>query len=211
MRIAVISETSAADKNIDIITALDGFGHEVVNAGMKKSGEQPDLSYIHTGLMAAILLNTGAVDFVVGGCGTGQGFLNSVMQYPGVSCGLISSPLDAWLFMQINGGNCISLQLNQGYGWAGNENLKFIFEKLFCVEKGFGYPPHRREPQRQSRLLLEKLNNLTHKNMLEIIPLLPEEVIGPVISYPDFLGLIESGGKTGRPILSALRKRAQRS
>jgi hypothetical protein len=133
------------------------------------------------------------------------------MQYPGISCGLITSPLDGWLFMQINGGNCISLQLNQGYGWACNENLRFIFEKLFSVEKGFGYPPHRREPQKQSRLLLEKLNNLTHKNMLEIIPLLPEEVINPVISYPGFLHLIESDGKTGQPILSALRKRAPRS
>jgi ribose 5-phosphate isomerase RpiB len=208
MRIAVISETSAADKNADIIAALDGFGHRVVNAGMKKAGEQPELSYLHTGLMAAILLDTGTVDFVVGGCGTGQGFLNSVMQYPGISCGLIGSPLDSWLFMQINGGNCVSLRLNQGYGWAGGVNLKFIFEKLFFVEKGFGYPPHRREPQKQSRLLLEKLSNLTHKNMLEIIPLLPEEVIKPVISYPDFLHLIESGGKAGRPILSALRKRA---
>ena len=211
MRIAVISETSAGDKNCDIIAALDGFGHEVINAGMKKAGEQPELSYIHTGLMAAILLNAGTVDLVVGGCGTGQGFLNSVMQYPGVSCGLIGSPLDAWLFMQINGGNCISLQLNQGYGWAGDVNLKFIFEKLFSVEKGFGYPPHRREPQKQSRVLLEKLNNLTHKNMLEIIPLLPEEVIDPVIKYPHFLRLIESEGKTGQPILSALRKRAQHS
>ena len=208
MRIAVISETSAADKNIDIITALDGFGHKVVNAGMKKTGEQPELSYIHTGLMAAILLNAKAVDFVVGGCGTGQGFLNSVMQYPGISCGLISSPLDGWLFMQINGGNCISLRLNQGYGWAGDVNLRFIFEKLFNVEKGFGYPPHRREPQRHSRLLLEKLNNLTHKNMLEIIPLLPEEVINPVISYPDFLPLLGSSPKDGQPLLSALRKGA---
>ena len=208
MRIAVVSEISAADKNIDIMTALDGLGHEVVNVGMKKGGEEPELSYIHTGLMAAILLNAATVDFVVGGCGTGQGFLNSVMQYPGVSCGLIRSPLDAWLFMQINGGNCISLGLNQGYGWAGDVDLKFIFEKLFSVEKGFGYPPQRREPQRQSRLLLEKLNNLTHKNMLEIIPLLPEDIISTVVNYPGFLPLIKSSPKAGQPILSALRKRA---
>ena len=211
MRIAVVSEISAADKNIDIMTALDGLGHEVVNVGMKKGGEEPELSYIHTGLMAAILLNAATVDFVVGGCGTGQGFLNSVMQYPGVSCGLIRSPLDAWLFMQINGGNCISLGLNQGYGWAGDVDLKFIFEKLFSVEKGFGYPPQRREPQRQSRLLLEKLNNLTHKNMLEIIPLLPEDIISTVVNYPGFLPLIKSSPKAGQPILSALLKRAQRS
>ncbi len=41
------------------------------------------------------------------------------MQYPGVSCGLIADPLDAWLFSMINAGNCISLALNKGYGWAG--------------------------------------------------------------------------------------------
>ncbi|MGA9049620.1 MAG: RpiB/LacA/LacB family sugar-phosphate isomerase [Dehalococcoidia bacterium] len=211
MRIAVISETSAVDKNVDIMAALDGLGHEVINVGMKKSGEQTELSYIHTGLMAAILLNAGTVDFVVGGCGTGQGFLNSVMQYPGVSCGLIRSPLDGWLFMQINGGNCISLGLNQGYGWAGEVDLKFIFEKLFSVERGFGYPPHRRDPQRQSRLLLEKLSKLTHKNMLEIIPLLPEDIVSTVVNYPGFLPLIESSAKSDQAILSSLRKRSQRS
>jgi hypothetical protein len=33
-----------------------------------------------------------AVDFVVGGCGTGLGYLNAVMQYPGVVCGHLLSP-----------------------------------------------------------------------------------------------------------------------
>jgi len=116
MRIAVINETSAANRNADILAALHGRGHEIVNAGMKESGAQPELTYIHTGLMAALLLNLKRVDFVVGGCGTGQGFLNSVMQYPGVVCGHVLNGLDAWLFAQINGGNCISLALNQGYG-----------------------------------------------------------------------------------------------
>ena len=166
MRIAVINETSAADRNADILAALDGLGHEVINAGMRKSGEKPELSYIHTGLMAAVLLNAGTVDFVVGGCGTGQGFLNSVMQYPGVTCGHIITPLDAWLFAQINGGNCVSLMLNQSYGWAGDINLKFIFEKLFSVQSGLGYPEHRKEAQQASRLLLHDLNVITHHDCL---------------------------------------------
>ena len=38
MRIAVVNETSAADKNADILAALDGRGHEVINAGMVKTG-----------------------------------------------------------------------------------------------------------------------------------------------------------------------------
>ena len=89
MRIAVVNETSAADRNADILAALQGRGHEVINAGMTKNGQPPELTYIHTGLIAAILLNLKRVDLVVGGCGTGQGFLNSAMQYPGVVCGHI--------------------------------------------------------------------------------------------------------------------------
>ena len=57
MRIAVISETSAGDKNKDIITALDGYGHEIFNIGMKKTGEAPELTYIETGLLVALSLN----------------------------------------------------------------------------------------------------------------------------------------------------------
>ncbi len=207
MKIAVISETSAGDRNQDILAALQGYGHEVINAGMNKSGAKPELSYIHTGLMSAILLNAGVVDFVVGGCGTGQGFMNSVMQYPGISCGLIISPLDAWLFTQINGGNCVSLALNQGYGWAGEINLRFIFEKIFSVERGAGYPEHRREAQRMSRLLLNKINQVTHREMSEIIDQIPEEVILPVITYPGFIDLLESSSIMDKNILNALQRR----
>ena len=99
--------------------------------------------------MAALLLNLRAVDFVVGGCGTGLGFLNSVMQYPGVFCGHLLSPLDAFLFARINAGNCVSLALNQGYGWAGEVNLRLMFDALFTPEAGSGYPPQRAEPQSQ--------------------------------------------------------------
>ena len=208
MRVAVINEISAADKNGNILTALDGLGHQVVNAGMQKVGGGPELSYINTGFMAAALLNAKAVDYVIGGCGTGQGFLISVMQYPGVTCGHILTPLDAWLFTQINGGNCISLALNQGYGWAGEVNLRFIFEKLFSVESGIGYPEHRREPQRASRLLLHDVNAATHQGMPAIIDRLPDEVVKPVTAYPGFLETLEKYGDKSTGILAALKKRS---
>jgi ribose 5-phosphate isomerase RpiB len=177
LRIAVVSETSAGDKNKDIIEALSGYGHEIYNIGMKKSGDTPELTYIETGLIAAMALNYKKADLVVGGCGTGIGFLNSVMQYPGVFCGLIADPLDAWLFAQINGGNCISLALNKGYGWAGDMNLKFIFEKLFSVEWGKGYPPHREVSQRKSRKKLQLISEKTHKDFDSIIKELPGGVV----------------------------------
>ena len=158
MRIAIINEVSTQQKNGDILKALGDRGYKVLNLGMTGDPTLPELTYIHTGLMTAIMLNTGAADFVVGGCGTGQGYMNAVLQYPGVSCGLVSSALDAWLFTQINGGNCISLPLNQGYGWAADVNLQFIFDRIFSVKSGCGYPENRRESQQKSRAVLAEIS-----------------------------------------------------
>jgi ribose 5-phosphate isomerase RpiB len=190
MKIAVINETIGATRNVDILAALEGRGHEIVNAGMTCSAS-PVLSYIQTGLMTAILLNLKRADLVVAGCGTGQGYPISAMQYPGVFCGHILSDLDAWLFMQINGGNCISLTLNQGYGWAGEVNLRFIFDKIFSVERGAGYPAHRADAQREYRAQLEGVGTLTHRPFADIIRDLPDDVLLPVLDYPGMRELID--------------------
>ena len=207
MKIAVINETSAADRNADILTALEGRGHEVINAGMTKNGATPEITYIHTGLISAILLNLKRVDFVVGGCGTGQGYLNSVMQYPGVFCGHILNALDAWLFTQINGGNCISLMLNQGYGWAADVNLQFIFDRLFSVESGCGYPAHRQASQQASRKTLEGISDLAHRPLAEIIATLPDEVIKPALEYPGILDLVDLGSIEDEKLKASFQKR----
>jgi len=191
MKIAVINEISAADKNGDILKALEGREHEVLNLGNTAATQTPGLLYIHTGLMSAVLLNLKAVDFVVGGCGTGLGFLNSVMQYPGVFCGHLLTPLDAFLFARINAGNCISLALNQGYGWAGDVNLRMIFDQLFTPDAGCGYPPHRAEPQRQGREMLAQVSKVTHKSMEEILPALPENLVRTVLDSPGFRPVLE--------------------
>lgn len=211
MRIAVLNETSAADRNADILRALDGRGHEVINAGMTRNGAQPELSYIHTGFLSALLLNLGRVDFVVGGCGTGQGYLNSVMQYPGTFCGHILTDLDAWLFTQINGGNCISLALNQGYGWAADVNLRFIFDRLFSVERGGGYPPHRAVPQREYRSKLENVSLVTHRTMAEIVAGLPDHAVVPALTYPGIEALIQSGPFEDIALREALAARMRRA
>lgn len=207
MKIAVINETSAADKNADILAALDGRGHTILNAGMTKSGATPELQYIHTGLLTAMLLNLKRVDFVVGGCGTGQGYLNAVMQYPGVFCGHILTPLDAWLFAQINGGNCISLALNQGYGWAADVNLRFVFDRLFSVESGCGYPAHRQEPQKASRLKLVDISTVTHRPFAEILGVLPDDVVRPVLDYPGVAELLDIKSLDDPALKTAFQKR----
>lgn len=186
MKIAVINEISAAARNADILRALEGRGHEVLNLGNTGSEDAYPLQYIHTGLMSALLLHLKAVDFVVGGCGTGLGYLNSVLQYPGVVCGHLLTPLDAWLFARINNGNCVSLALNQGYGWAGEINLSMIFDALFTPEKGTGFPAQRAEPQRRSRETLAEISTATHKPFAEILKALPLNVSKTALDHPAF-------------------------
>ncbi len=195
MKIAVISEVSARHRNDDIIAALKGCGHKIINIGMTEGEYTTELTYIHTGFMAGALLNSETVDMVIGGCGTGQGFLNSAMQYPGVFCGLILELLDAFLFSQINAGNCISLALNKGYGWAGELNLKYIFEKLFSNEAGKGYPPSRGDSQRKSRVLLKEISKATHKSFDEILLYLDRDIIQTVLEHQPFYDFIEKENK----------------
>ncbi len=204
MKIAVINEVSAASKNPDIIKALEETGQEVLNLGNSGPDEEPSLLYTHTGFMAAAALTTGAADFVVGGCGTGQGFLTSAMQYPGVICGHILNSLDAWLFAQINGGNCISLALNQGYGWAGDVNLRFVFERLFSVEFGSGYPEHRKEPQKASRLMLNRIGEASHKPFADIISALPAEITETALLFPRMREALEGVRVSDEKLRSAI-------
>ncbi len=196
MRIAVINEVSSQDKNPKVMEALENVPAEIFNVGMTGSGDEPELTYIHTGLMAAIALNSGAVDMVIGGCGTGQGFLISAMQYPNVFCGLILNSLDAWLFSQINGGNCISLALNKGFGWAADINLKYIFEKLFADPMGQGYPPHRAESQAESREKLKVISAASHKDFQEVLREIDPALLERIFSHKPFKELIENYGKT---------------
>jgi len=189
------------------MAALDERGHTIINAGMTACGAIPELSYIHTGLLSAILLNLQRVDFVVGGCGTGQGYLNSAMQYPGVFCGHILNSLDAWLFTQINGGNCISLALNQGYGWAGDVNLRFIFDRIFSVERGGGYPSHRAEPQKISRNTLENISELVHLPFAKIIEFLPDDVLLPALTFPGILEIIDIETIADRHLQESFQRR----
>lgn len=205
MRVAVLSEISAAHRNADILAALDGRGLEIHNLGHAASGEAPELLYIHTGLMAALLLDLQCVDLVVGGCGTGLGFLNAVLQYPGVVCGHILTPLDAWLFARINAGNCVSLALNQGYGWASDVHLRLIFDALLGPGRGEGYPAERAEPQRQARMLLAKVSQAAHRPMDEILKALPQEVVLPALTFPAFRSFLESGAKPDPRIRAILK------
>lgn len=192
MRIAVINEGSTKHRNQDVMKALEGMGHDVLNLGMKNIEGEPDLSYLETAFLSALMLNLKVVDFVVGGCGTGQGYLNAVLQFPGTACGLVMDPVEAFLYSQVNAGNCISLPLNKGYGGVGGDiNVRYILEKLFNDTYGEGYPPHRKEIQVNARKKLQKLSLDAHKSMEEILNIMDPEILQTSLSFPGIAEAIE--------------------
>ena len=102
MKIALINENSQAAKNGLIEAALkkvvEPMGHEVVNYGMYTAEDAAQLTYVQCGILAAILLNSGAADYVVTGCGTGEGAMLALNSFPGVICGHVEDPVDAYTF-----------------------------------------------------------------------------------------------------------------
>jgi ribose 5-phosphate isomerase RpiB len=207
MRVAVVNEVSAVEKHPFIMSALEGRGLDVVNAGMAEKGEEPELQYTHTGLISALLLATERVDMVIGGCGTGQGYMNSVMQYQGVFCGHLLTPLDAFLFARINAGNVVSLALNQGWGWAGEINLRMLFDELFTDELGSGFPAHRAEPQAASRDALGVIAEATHRCTKGAIKRLPDEIVVPAITHPAAAAVLDIPTIADAELREALQSR----
>lgn len=207
MKIALLNEFSQAPKNPIILKELkavtEPMGHEVWNAAMEApltdqdvpeayTKENPRLTYLHLGIMSALLLNSGAVDFVVTGCGTGQGALMSLNMYPGVVCGYCVEPTDAYLFLQINNGNALSIPFAKGFGWGGEINLNNIFVKAFGSPKGMGYPDGRKEAQNRNAALLFEVKSQVAKPLLEALrDLDPELVKGCMI--PRFLECFYAG------------------
>ena len=181
MRIALINENSQAAKNSIIEKALrkvvEPMGFEVKNYGMYAADDEAQLTYVQNGILAATLLNAGACDYVITGCGTGEGAMLALNSFPGVICGHVATPLDAYTFAQINDGNAISLPFALGFGWGGDLNLEYIFEKLFCEPSGGGYPKERAVPEQRNKKILDQVKLVTYKTMEEILPALDQELV----------------------------------
>lgn len=189
MKIALAMEFSQAAKNpivLEQLKAVSGEqGHSVFNVGMDGDNDHT-LTYIHLGIISGLLLNSGAVDFVVSGCGTGQGALMSLNAHPGVNCGYCIDPSDAYLFAQINNGNALALPFAKGFGWGADLNLRYIFEKAFAGERGQGYPAERRESQQRNAGILNSVKTAMTKNYLDGLKALDPELVKTAVSGPRF-------------------------
>lgn len=142
MKIGVIQASSQAGRNSYMFETVKRFAPddaEVINFGCAPE-ESNKYSYVDISILIGLLLESEAVDFVVTGCSSGQGMMLACNSMPGVLCGYAPTPKDAYLFAQINNGNCISLPLGEEYTWAGEENFEKTIELLFSEPFGQGYP-----------------------------------------------------------------------
>ncbi|MEZ9233190.1 RpiB/LacA/LacB family sugar-phosphate isomerase [Vibrio amylolyticus] len=189
MKIALIMENSQASKNVmvagELTAVASGLGHEVYNVGMRDESDH-HLTYVHLGIMASLLLNSKAVDFVVTGCGTGQGAMMASNLHPGVICGYALEPSDAFLFNQINNGNALSLAFAKGFGWAGELNVRYIFEKAFTGNRGEGYPVERAAPQQANAAILSEVKLAVAKNVVEGLRAIDQELIKTAVGGVHF-------------------------
>ena len=190
MKIALINENSQAAKNELIYQTLkkvvEPMGHEVFNYGMYGAEDKNSLTYVQNGILAAILLNSQAADYVITGCGTGEGAMLACNVFPGVLCGHVVDPSDAYMFAQINDGNAISLPFAKGFGWGAELNLQYIFEKLFEGESGQGYPKDRVIPEQRNKKILDEVKKVTHQDMVTILKNLDQELLKGAVSGARF-------------------------
>ncbi len=193
MKIALIIENSQAAKSEIVHNALKSVaepaGHSVHHYGMYAPEDKASLTYVMNGLLAGILLNSKAADFVVTGCGTGMGSMLACNSMPGVFCGLVADPTDAFLFGQINDGNCLAMPYAKGFGWAAELNLQDCYRKLFEHERGVGYPKERAAIMAKNRGILKELKAASCKDMLTVLKSVDQELLKAAVSGEKFQGL----------------------
>lgn len=190
MKIALIIENSQAAKNAivhDALTAVaEPLGHQVFNYGMYTPEDSASLTYVMNGLLAGILLNSKAADFVVTGCGTGMGSMLACNAMPGVFCGLVIDPTDAFLFSQINDGNCMSMPYAKGFGWAAELNLQDCYRKIFENEGGAGYPKERAHFMAANRTILKDMKAVSCRDMLSVLKAVDQDLLKAAIAGEKF-------------------------
>ena len=190
MKIALIIENSQAAKSGIVHDALSSvaepLGHQVHHYGMYTPEDKASLTYPMNGLLAGLLINSKAADFVVTGCGTGVGSNLACNAMPGVFCGLVVDPTDAFLFGQINDGNAISMPYAKGFGWAAELNLQDCFRKLFENERGAGSPKERAAVMAKNRGIVAELKAASCHDMLTVLKTVDQDLLKAAIAGEHF-------------------------
>ena len=209
MKIGIIQATSQAEKNEMIVRAVQRYAAdaEVINFGCRE-GDSEQYSYVEISLLAGLLLAGGAVDFIVTGCSSGQGMMLACNSFPGVLCGYIPTPMDAYLFAQINNGNAVSLPLGEKYTWAGQDNLEQTIRKLFSEPFGHGYPKGEESRKLKDAGLLKEIRAKSRTTVTGFLDSLGPELRKRILSKRDVTEYLLKHSTCG-PVLEWVRKHAE--
>lgn len=202
MKIALINENSQAPKNQliydTLLKVVEPMGHTVQNYGMYSAEDSEWLTYVQNGILGALLLNSGAADYVITGCGTGMGAMLALNSFPGVICGLAVDPADAFMFSQINDGNALSLPFAKGFGWGAECNLQYIFEKLFEFPGGGGYPKEKQQVEQQNKKILDAVRENNFINIIDCFKGIDQDLVKGAFAGKNFKELFFDNCKDQR-------------
>ena len=206
MKIAVIQASSQANKNALIYSAVKRYAPEsdIYNFGCLEN-EEEKYSYIEISVLVGLLLGGKAVDFVVTGCSSGQGMMLACNSLPGVLCGYVPTPKDAYLFVQINNGNAISLPLGEEYTWSGSDNLEKTIASAFSEPFGQGYPKSESERKLRDTATLKRIKTESQIEFADLLDKLDKDLIHKILGKKDVIDFVLANGTDSR-ILEWIRK-----
>lgn len=184
MRIALILENSQKKKVEYVKSVLERvaqkYNHEIFCYGVSENSKV-SIDYVGAGVLTGILLNTGAVDFVITGCSTGCGASIASNMMPNVYCGYVKDKVDALLFRKINAGNAVSIPYGRIFGVGFEIVLEEIFTTLFETEEASGYPSERKEIQDKQRDNLVKIKKCTNRDLLSILEEMDKDYLYSIV------------------------------
>lgn len=209
MNIGIIQATSQAEKNQLLFDAVKKYAanDEIINFGCK-ANEPERFSYVEISVLAGLLLASEAVDFIVTGCSSGQGMMLACNSFPGVLCGYAPSPMDAYLFAQINNGNAVSLPLGEDYTWGGYENFENTIAKLFSEPFGQGYPKDEAARKMKDTRILKEIRRNSQCSAADLLDSLDQSFIEHIMCKQDVVQYILRHGKNS--IVQWMREKAKR-
>lgn len=197
MTVGVIVASSRSAMCAPLLEATKRYAPgTVVSFGCDKT-EQRTYSYIDIALLSGLLLGSGAVDFIVTGCSSGQGMMLACNSVPGVLCGYAPTPRDAYLFAQINCGNALSLPLDSTYIPQSRDNMDATLAALFKEPFGGGYPKADAERKLRDTARLKELRHRARVDSMDFLASLDAAAVDCVLSKKNVIDWILAHGTDG--------------
>ena len=83
-------------------------------------------------------------------------------------------------------GNAVAMPFAKGFGWGGELNLEYCFEKLFGFGHGQGYPKERVEPEQRNKKILDGVRAATFKPLIQCLKSIDQDLLKGAVAGEKF-------------------------